>query len=137
MSRIDAFAFLKFVDTSPSEASEIFFSNILQRWLFHLLRRVHKARRRFFIAQDGERCVIIWLIELKQTRLSNILEFIFSYPNVPTNTYARFLIAETASKLAPMNIEESSVLSNLTNIFEHTTRHELVVLDLCYMPKVI
>ncbi|CAG8460361.1 6099_t:CDS:10 [Gigaspora rosea] len=110
----DTFAFLKFVDLSPSEASEIFFSNILQRWLFHLLRRVHKARRRFFITQDGE-----------------------SYSNVPINTYARFLIAETAFKLAPMNVEESSVLNDLTNIFENTTRHELVVLDLCYMPKAI
>ncbi|CAG8499102.1 30323_t:CDS:10 [Gigaspora margarita] len=110
----DTFAFLKFVDLSPSEASEIFFSNILQRWLFHLLRRVHKARRRFFITQDGE-----------------------SYSTVPINTYARFLIAETAFKLAPMNIEESSALNDLTNIFENTTRHELVVLDLCYMPKAI
>ncbi|KAF0428212.1 chromatin-remodeling ATPase INO80 [Gigaspora margarita] len=75
---MDTFAFLKFVDLSPSEESEIVFSNILQRWLFHLLRRVHKARRRFFITQDGE-----------------------SYSNVPINTYARFLIAETAFKLAP------------------------------------
>ncbi|CAG8612573.1 14473_t:CDS:2, partial [Dentiscutata heterogama] len=33
------------------------------------------------------------------------------YSNVPINTYARFLIAETAFKLAPMNIEESSAIS--------------------------
>ncbi|CAG8696350.1 12099_t:CDS:2, partial [Racocetra fulgida] len=56
-----------------------------------------------------------------------VMQFRKVYPDVPTNTYARFLIAETASKLAPMNIEESSVLSNLTNIFENITRHELAI----------
>ncbi|CAG8510614.1 15407_t:CDS:10 [Acaulospora colombiana] len=44
---------------------------------------------------------------------------------------------ETAPTLSPMNVESSPILSELTNIFENTTQYELVVLDMCYMPKAI
>ncbi|CAG8532181.1 1293_t:CDS:10 [Acaulospora morrowiae] len=110
----DTFAFLKFVDTTPTEASNVFFGHLIQRWILHLLQKTHRSRRRFYMTQNGE-----------------------SYPNSSINTHARFLINETAPTLSPMNIENSSVLNELTNIFENVTKYELVMLDMCYMPKAI
>ncbi|GBB85527.1 hypothetical protein RclHR1_12010008 [Rhizophagus clarus] len=112
-SESDTFTFLKFIDTSPSEATQIFFGNIIKRWIIHLLRRTQYARRRFYLTRDE------------------------SYQNAPVNTYARFLIMETSSPISPINVDESSVLSNLTNIFAKSSQYELAVLDPCYIPKAI
>ncbi|CAG8488719.1 7878_t:CDS:10 [Diversispora eburnea] len=40
----DTFAFLKFLDISPSEASKIFIGNLIQRWVLHLLQRKYRSR---------------------------------------------------------------------------------------------
>ncbi|CAG8553105.1 8682_t:CDS:10, partial [Ambispora gerdemannii] len=110
----DTFSFLRFIDTSPSEASSIFFGPLINRWVLHLLKRVHRTRRRFYITTDNE-----------------------SYPEAPLNTYASLIIMQTAPITSPMNVEMSPLLLELTNIYEHTTRYELSILDPCYMPKVV
>ncbi|EXX53626.1 chromatin-remodeling ATPase INO80 [Rhizophagus irregularis DAOM 197198w] len=112
-SESDTFTFLKFIDTSPSGASQIFFGHIIKRWIIHLLQRTQCSRRRFYLTQDE------------------------SYQDAPVNTYARFLIMETSSSISPINADESSVLGNLTNIFAQSSQYELAVLDPCYIPKVI
>ncbi|RHZ78787.1 hypothetical protein Glove_156g94 [Diversispora epigaea] len=48
----DTFAFLKFLDTSPSEASKIFFGNLIQRWILHLLQRKYRLRK-FYMRHDA------------------------------------------------------------------------------------
>ncbi|CAI2165658.1 6377_t:CDS:10 [Funneliformis geosporum] len=110
----NTFAFLKFMDTTPSDVSKIFFGHMIKRWVMHLLQRARRSRRKFYLTQDDA-----------------------SYPNAPVNTYARFLITETSSNISLINIKESSVMSNLTNIFANSVRYALAVLDPCYIPKVI
>ncbi|CAJ0906124.1 12114_t:CDS:2, partial [Entrophospora sp. SA101] len=39
----DAFGFLRFIDKSPSEASSIYFSNTIEKWLIHLLNYKKKC----------------------------------------------------------------------------------------------
>ena len=46
------------------------------------------------------------------------------------------MITET-SNISPINFDESSALSNLTNIFANSLQYELAVLDPCYIPKAI
>ncbi|KAG9305902.1 hypothetical protein G9A89_016554 [Geosiphon pyriformis] len=108
-----AFSFLRFVDTSPSEASSIFFSHALQRWIIHLLSRAQRVRRRFYATSNDE-----------------------SYAHAPINTYGLFLIMETAPTTSLFNVENSSVLGELTNISEHS-RYEFTILDPCYLPKAV
>ncbi|CAG8482778.1 12829_t:CDS:10 [Funneliformis caledonium] len=110
----NSFAFLKFMDTTPSDVSRIFFGHMIKRWVMHLLQRTRRSRRKFYLNQDDAR-----------------------YPNAPVNTYARLLITETSSNISLINVEESSALGNLTNIFANSARYALAILDPCYIPKVI
>ena len=44
---------------------------------------------------------------------------------------------ETSSAISPLNVDESSVLSNLTNVLAKSSQFEFAVLDPCYIPKAI
>lgn len=55
MALDSAFSFLRFVDTSPQEASYIFKQSLVARWIEHLAHRDNRSRRRFYATQDGER----------------------------------------------------------------------------------
>ncbi|CAJ0918893.1 15925_t:CDS:10 [Entrophospora sp. SA101] len=108
----DTFGFLRFIDTSPSEASSIFRSNIVQKWLMHLLN--YKSRGVHITDENPE-----------------------SYPIAAINNRAKFLISETSFALSLTNVENSDILTGLTTIFEHTTKYEIQMQNPCYMPKVI
>lgn len=144
---LDTFGFLRFIDTSPSEAYSIFCSNIVQKWLMHLLNYNRcKYRRAYIIDENLERLVSFnnWFwnfddrsIDLKIMNWWINLNFdIYSYPNVAINNRAKFLISETSFALSSMNIENSDVLTGLTTVFEHTTKYEIQMQNPCYMPKV-
>ncbi|CAJ0875707.1 3819_t:CDS:10, partial [Entrophospora sp. SA101] len=107
----DAFGFLRFIDKSPSEASSIYFSNTIEKWLIHLLNYKKNAYRMAYLTNENFK----------------------SYPTVHN---ARFLINET-STLSSANVEDSDILTALTTIFERITKYEIQFQDPSYMPKVI
>nr|CAG8607458.1 3503_t:CDS:10 [Entrophospora candida] len=107
----DAFGFLRFIDKSPSEASSIYFSNTIEKWLIHLLNYKKNAYRMAYLTDEDFK----------------------SYPTVHN---ARFLINET-STLSSANVEDSDILTALTTIFERITKYEVQFQDPSYMPKVI
>nr|CAG8532112.1 3828_t:CDS:10 [Entrophospora candida] len=75
----DTFGFLRFIDTSPSEASSTFRSNIVQKWLMHLLN--YKSRGVHITDENPE-----------------------SYPIAAINNRAKFLISETSFALSLTNV---------------------------------
>ncbi|KAI9309490.1 SNF2 family N-terminal domain-containing protein [Cunninghamella echinulata] len=107
----NAFSFLRFVDTSPHEASYLFKHSLISRWLLHLVQRDQRARRRFY-NQDDE----------------------YSYPNAPVNTYAKFLITDVTSQTDPLTITEGSPMDELTHISDKMI-HTATLFDNNYFPR--
>ncbi|KAI8092584.1 SNF2 family N-terminal domain-containing protein [Halteromyces radiatus] len=88
-----AFSFLRFIDTSPHEASYLFKHSLISRWLVHLSQRDQRARRRFYKTEES-----------------------YSYPDAPINTYAKFLITDTTTPTDPLIITSGSAMDELTHI---------------------
>ncbi|KAI9246954.1 SNF2 family N-terminal domain-containing protein [Phascolomyces articulosus] len=92
-----AFSFLRFIDTSPQEASYLFNQSLIARWVSHLSQRDKRARRRFY-----------------NTNKSNDE----GYSKAPINTYASFLIRESSTATDRLVVAPGSVMDHLTSIGE-------------------
>ncbi|KAL0086536.1 SNF2 family N-terminal domain-containing protein [Phycomyces blakesleeanus] len=105
-----AFSFLRFVDTTPHEASYLFKQSLVARWIDHLAKRDQRARRQFYNTNEE------------------------SYPEAPIRTYASFLISETQSPTTSFNIIPGGALDELTHVTDsmlYLTRP----FGQCYMPS--
>ncbi|CAO3609634.1 unnamed protein product [Cunninghamella blakesleeana] len=107
----NAFSFLRFVDTSAQEASNLFKHSLVSRWLHHLVQKDHRARRRFY-NQANE----------------------YSYPNAPINTYAKLLITDVTSETNPSVITDGSPMDELTHIGDKII-HTVKLFDNNYFPR--
>ncbi|KAI8137707.1 SNF2 family N-terminal domain-containing protein [Fennellomyces sp. T-0311] len=105
-----AFSFLRFVDTSPQEASYLFKQSLVSRWIAYLARRDNRARRRFYASSDDE-----------------------SYPGAPINTYASLLIRESTAPTSQLAVVPGSVMDHLTSIGDNI-HHMTEQFDQCYIP---
>ncbi|KAI9472879.1 SNF2 family N-terminal domain-containing protein [Zychaea mexicana] len=104
-----AFSFLRFIDTSPQQASYMFKQSLVTRWISYLSQRDHSARRRFYV-RDEEK-----------------------YPSAPINTYASFLISETYAPTARLAVVPGSVMDDLTSVGEQMN-HMIEQFDQSYIP---
>ncbi|GAA5800530.1 hypothetical protein HPULCUR_005965 [Helicostylum pulchrum] len=102
-----AFSFLRFTDMAPHEASYLSKANILERWMDHLAKRDHRARRSIYNDE----------------------------PSAAINTSALFLISETNTVTNPLMITPGSALDELTHVSDRFI-YETRVYSQCYFPAV-
>ncbi|RUP46236.1 SNF2 family N-terminal domain-containing protein [Jimgerdemannia flammicorona] len=107
-----AFSFLRFVDTTPSEANAIFFNSVLSRLIAVCIDQDHKTSQRYYAAYSE------------------------GYPDSPVNTFASLLISATSSPLSPVNTFMFETLGKLTDVVNQTI-FDLRTMDPCYSPNVL
>lgn len=92
---------------APSEASYLFKANLIEKWMYHLARRVQHARRRLYSNE----------------------------PQSVVNTSGLFLIRETTDTLSPAMITPDSALYELTHVSDKFVQ-DTHVYSQCYLPAV-
>lgn len=102
-----AFSFLRFVDMAPSEASYLFRATLVEKWMYHLARRVHHARRRLYSDEPQSVC----------------------------NTSGLFLIKEIVDPLSSVMVTPDSIIDEITHVSEKFI-YDTHVYGQCYLPAV-